>query len=163
QDMLCWGHALPCRPLRSCQCWTPSTAGVGGCGEGGPRSLLERCGHSAFLGYSLGAIRRDLAAIFFPKISVGAAVFGIKTRYVRAGVGGRPPARVRWRVPGPGRHVAGSSDAALQRAFMSISGLYPVKVLHTQEVMNTCPAMLAARACPPAWRYASASSSAFAS
>ena len=53
-EVLCWGHALPCRPLRECPRWTPSTAGVLGCGEGGPRRLGSRCGHSAFLGASGG-------------------------------------------------------------------------------------------------------------
>jgi hypothetical protein len=28
---------------------------------------------------------------------------------------------------------------------MSISGLYPMKVLHTQGVMNTCPALLGSK------------------
>src|SRR4029453_7376380 len=38
------------------------------------------------------------------------------------------------------KNDSGFSDPWFQRAFMNISGRYPMKVLHTQRVMNAYPA-----------------------
>jgi hypothetical protein len=39
-----------------------------------------------------------------------------------------------------------SSDASFQRAFMDIACRYPMKVLHTQGVINTRPALFESKA-----------------
>ena len=56
------------------------------------------------------------------------------------------------------------SDTCYQRTFMCISGRYPMKVLHTQWVLNIhIQHCRGGRACPLASRYASASSNTLAS
>jgi hypothetical protein len=60
--------------------------------------------------------------------------------------------------------TTGFSDTWFQRTFMNVSSRYPMKVLHTQWVLNIhIQDCREARACPLALRYTNASSNALAS